>query len=147
MWPEDKDEDDGESVGPGEEQEQCTWDEQVEQYEGKKKAKQKKPTASQAAKDWKAVLDCASGKHYYWNQATNQTAWERPEVSSDDMANLVDYYEEKVEAWMDGFWYCAEGVEKLGNGWMECTLTCTGARVQMPQTFTRKEKKIKATLL
>lgn len=36
---------------------------------------------SKLPEDWKALLEEASGKIYYWNRRTNETRWDRPSSS------------------------------------------------------------------
>ncbi len=54
--------------------------------------------------NWQEVLDTNTGKPYYWNTATNETSWTRPQgvepkaatVSSSSVLNLPEGWTEKI---------------------------------------------------
>ena len=49
--------------------------------------------------DWKALVDQASGRTYYWNQVSNETTWEVPnELLSATGATLMDDPTEKEQS-------------------------------------------------
>ncbi|CAH0481076.1 unnamed protein product [Peronospora belbahrii] len=62
---------------------------------------------------WQEVVDPVSGDLYYWNEATNETVWERPESSTTQM-NIVKNAESKT------------GDGKLADGWKEVPDAASG---------------------
>jgi hypothetical protein len=49
--------------------------------------------------DWKALVDEASGKSYYWNTKTNETKWEMPTATA--AASSQPYEEELPPGWVE----------------------------------------------
>ena len=50
----------------------------VKQQEEERRARYMDNVGQNLPPGWEAVLDQSSKRHYYWNQATNETTWTRP---------------------------------------------------------------------
>lgn len=50
-------------------------------------ARAARPSPPRASEEWKAVVDPASGRTYFWNPSTNATQWEAPPAAVAPAAN------------------------------------------------------------
>lgn len=92
---------------------------------------------------WKEIVDSESGDVYYWNEATNETVWERPENLV--VPTIVEAAQTKTEELVDGW----EAVRDAASGdiyyWNQKTNETTWVRpiaqsVSLSQALEAKAK-------